>query len=76
MHTPVIKLDKVYLPLLHIKCELIKEFLKGMDQNSPGFMCLKIKFPRISDCKIKEGVFVGPQIRELVQEVTFEDPVS
>jgi hypothetical protein len=70
------KPEKVYLPLLYIKCELIKEFIKGMDQNSAGFMCLKIKFPRISDCKIKEGVFVGPQIRELVQEIKFEDQLS
>jgi hypothetical protein len=44
-----------------------------MDQNSTGFMYLKIKFPRISDCKIKEGVFVGPQIRESMQNVKFED---
>jgi len=47
-----------------------------MDQNSAGFMYLKLKFPRISDCKIKEGVFVGPQIRELVQKVKFEDQLS
>jgi hypothetical protein len=40
-----------------------------MDQYSAGFMCLKNKFPRISDAKIKDGTFVGPQIRELIQEV-------
>jgi hypothetical protein len=44
-----------------------------MDQNSAGFMYLKNKFPRIIDAKIKEGEFVGPQIRELIQEVRFED---
>jgi len=36
-----------------------------MDQNSAPFMYLKNKFPELSDDKIKEGVFVGPQIREL-----------
>ena len=36
-----------------------------MDQNSAGFMCLKNKFPGLSDDKIKEGVFVGRQVREL-----------
>jgi hypothetical protein len=35
-----------------------------MDQNSTGFMYLKNKFPRISDAKIREGVFVGAQITE------------
>jgi len=44
-----------------------------MDQNSAGFMYLKNKFIRISDAKIKEGVFVGPQIWELMQEGKFED---
>jgi hypothetical protein len=31
-------------------------------------MYLNSKFPRISDAKIKEGVTVGPQIRELIQD--------
>jgi hypothetical protein len=47
-----------------------------MDQNSAGFMCLKNTFPRIRDVKIKEGVFVGSQIRELIQDVKFEDQQS
>jgi hypothetical protein len=36
-------------------------------------MYLRNKFPRISDAKIKEGVFFGPQIRGLIQDVKFED---
>jgi hypothetical protein len=44
-----------------------------MDQKSAGFMYLNNKFIRISDAKIKEGVFVGPQIRELMQDAKFED---
>lgn len=43
-----------------------------MDQNSAGFIYLKEKFPRISDAKIKEGIFVGLQIRELMQDEKFE----
>jgi hypothetical protein len=36
-------------------------------------LCItKISFPGC-DAKIKEGVLVGPQIRELLQDVTFED---
>ena len=31
-------------------------------------MYLKNKFTRINDAKIKESVFVGPQIRELIQD--------
>jgi hypothetical protein len=29
-------------------------------------------FPRLSDAKIKEGIFVGPQIRELTKDKTFD----
>jgi hypothetical protein len=64
VHTPLMNPKKV-IYLLHIKPKLIKEFIMGMDQISVGFMYLKNKFPRISDSKIKEGVFGGPQIREL-----------
>jgi len=58
--------EKVYLSPLHIKIGLIKNFVKTMDQNSAGFTYLKNKFPRISNDKIKEGVFVGLQIRKLI----------
>ena len=44
-----------------------------MDRNSAGFMYLKNKLPRISDTKIKEGVFVILQIRELIENVKVED---
>ena len=47
-----------------------------MDQNSAGFTYLKNKFPRINDAKMKEGVFVGPHIGELIQDVKFADQLS
>ena len=47
-----------------------------MDQNSPGLMYLKNKLPRISDANIKEGVWVGPQMTELIQDVKSEDQLS
>jgi hypothetical protein len=37
-----------------------------MDQNTARFIYLKNKFPRISDVKIKEQVFVGYQISESI----------
>jgi len=39
-------------------------------------MNLKSKFSRTSDAKIKERAFVGPQIRDLIQGVKFEDKLS
>jgi hypothetical protein len=61
----------VFLPPLHIKLGLTKIFVKAMDKEGEGFAYLKQKFPQVSDAKIKEGIFVGPQIREL-----FGDSIS
>jgi hypothetical protein len=47
-----------------------------MDYNSVEFMYLKNKFRRTSDVKIKEGVFVGPPLREFIQYVISEDQLS
>jgi hypothetical protein len=63
-------------PPLHIKLGLFKNFVKAMDKNSAGFHYLKEKFPHVSDAKIKEGIFVGPQIRALTRGEKFEDMLS
>jgi hypothetical protein len=47
-----------------------------MDKNNTEFMYLKNKFPKVSDAKIKEGISVGPQIRELIRNVKSEDQLS
>jgi len=47
-----------------------------MNQNSAAFMYLRNTFPRARDVKIKEKVFVRPQIRELIKDVIFEDQLS
>jgi hypothetical protein len=47
-----------------------------MDKNSSGFMYLKHKCPRLSDAKIKEGIFVGPQIKELIKDEQFEEQLN
>ncbi|GBN05352.1 hypothetical protein AVEN_3192-1 [Araneus ventricosus] len=42
-----------------------------MDKTGDGFNFLKTKFPRVSEANIKEGIFVGPQIRQLFKDSTF-----
>jgi hypothetical protein len=61
----------VHLPPLHIKLGL-KNFVKAMDRDGQGFRYLQGKFPRISDAKMKEGIFIGPQIGELMKDQDFE----
>jgi hypothetical protein len=44
-----------------------------MDKNGTGFMYLKHKFLRLNDAKIKERIFVGPEMRELIKDEQFEE---
>jgi len=55
---------------LHIKLGLMKNFVKGVDKTGRGFEYVRHKFPNVSDAKIKKGIFIGSQIRELMQDKT------
>lgn len=50
----------------------MKQFVKALDQSGKCFQYLLKKFPSLSDAKIKEGVFVGPDIRSLIKSTDFE----
>ena len=54
----------------------MKHFVKGMDKTVCGFEYVKNKFPNVSDAKIKEGIFIGPQIRELTQDKQFDEDLN
>jgi len=45
----------------------MKNSVKGMDKTGRGFEYLRNKFPNVSDAKIKEGIFIVLQIREIIQ---------
>ena len=55
-HPALAEWYKIMLPPLHIKLGLMKNFVKAM----PAFNYLAEKFPRLSEAKIKEGIFAGP----------------
>jgi len=68
---------KVLLPPLHIKLGLIKQFVKAIkDKESEAFQYLYMKFPKVSEAKIKEGVFDGPQVRSLLKDEQFEKKMT
>ena len=68
---PLVSPDKIILPPLHIKLGLIKNFVKALPRDGPGFSFLKNKFPTLSEAKIKEGIFIGPDIRKLMNDPDF-----
>lgn len=71
IRTPLIQPSNYLLPPLHIKLGLIKQYVKALDKDGDCFQYLRGKFPAISDAKLKEGIFNGPQIRTLFQDTNF-----
>jgi hypothetical protein len=47
-----------------------------MGSNGDGFRYLKLKFPILSGAKIKEGIFIGPEIRELLNDENFKNVLN
>ena len=45
---------------MHLKLGLMKNSVKAMDQEEAAFTYLWEKFRRLSEAKLKEGVFIGP----------------
>ena len=60
------------MPRLHIKLGPMKNFVKAMDRNGTAFLYLQQKFLLLSDAKIREGVFTGPDIRSLLRDEVSE----
>ena len=74
---PLVDPQKIFLPPLHIKLGLMKNFVKAMGKsNSAGFQYLVEKFPKMSAAKLKEGIFVGPQIREVLRDINFKNSLT
>jgi len=59
---PLVELSKILLPSMHLKLGQMKNFVKAMNQEEAAFTDLRDKFPRLSETKLKEGIFIGPQI--------------
>jgi len=76
IHKPLIKPRKVLPPPLHIKLGPMKDFVKALDVKGPAFTHLCGKFPRLTYEKVKAGVFIGPQIRQLFKDRQFEAVLS
>jgi len=70
-YQPLVTQDKVLMPPLHIKLGLIKQFVKALDQDSEAFQYLQTVFPKLSEAKVKGGIFVGPQIKKLMHDDEF-----
>ena len=65
------------MPPLHIKLNLMKNFVIQLGRNkSNGFAILCNKFLKVSEAKLKEGIFIGSQIREVLKDPDFEKELT
>ena len=75
-HTPLVEPKKVILPPLHIKLGLIKQFVKKLNPESDAFKHIQELFPKLSEAKVKAGIFVGPQVKRLMKSDSFSEKLS
>ena len=68
---PLVPKEKILMPALHIKLGMFKQFVRALNEDSPLIGFMKRKFPKLSDAKIRQGIFVGPQIRQLLYDDEF-----
>jgi hypothetical protein len=76
IHTSLVDSLKVLLPALHIKLGIMKQFVKALDKSGLCFQYLGRKFAALSEAKVKDGMFDGPQIRQLMKDTAFIGTMS
>jgi len=65
---PLVEPSKILLPPMHLKLGVMKNLVKDTNKGKAAFTYLLEKFPRLSEAKRKEGIFIGPQIRDIVKD--------
>ena len=51
----------------------MKNFVKALHENGAAFQHLSTVFSGLSAAQLKEGIFVGPQIRDVLKDTDFEE---
>jgi len=75
-HLPLEESSTFLLSPLNIELGLMQNSVRALDQTGPTFRHRAGKFPGIRVAKIKEGVFIGPQIRQLFRDEQFDRILS
>jgi len=57
---PLMEPSRILLPPMLLKLDLMKNLVKTMNQEEAAFTYLQENFPRVSEAKLKEGIFICP----------------
>ena len=71
INEPLANRDRIVLPPLHIKLDLMKQFVKAIEKECDCFHYIAKTFPGLRIEKLKADIFDRPQIRKLMQDQTF-----
>ena len=64
------------LPPLCIKLGLMKQFVKALPKEGETFKYLCGEFLGLSEAKLKERIFVGPDVGKLMRDPNFVDKME
>jgi hypothetical protein len=68
---PKVDPSKLLLPSMHLKLGLMKNYVKAMNQEEAALTYLREQIPKLNEAKLKEGIFIDLQIRDLVKDEYF-----
>jgi len=74
-YAPLVSPRNIILPPLHIKLGLFKNFIKALNDEK-SYEHLAQCFPKLSNEKIRAGIFTGPQIRKVISDKNFEKTLN
>jgi len=71
---PLVEPSKILLSSMHLKFDLMKNFVKTLNKEKAPFNYLWEKFPRLNEAKLKVGIFIGPQMRTYQRRILRQAP--
>ena len=73
---PLVLREKILLLTLRIKLELAKQLVKALKPDSEAFKHVQAMFPKLSEAKVKGGIFTEPQIRQMLGSKELEGKMT
>ena len=68
--------NNIILPPLYIKLGLMKQYVKALNKHGDCFIYICRMFPGLSIEKLKQGIFDGSQIRQLINDSKFVNSMT
>ena len=68
LHENLVDTERILLPPLYIELGLMKQFVKALNTEGTCFKYIQLKFSNLTDANIKGGIFVGSDIRKLMND--------